>query len=328
MGTTVDKLNKLAQTKAAIKAAIEAKGVTVGDAVFGDYPAKVAAIEGGSTKPTATYEQILDKMKMLLDAAIAKYSVSNGFTRGTIFAFRPYSWIRNLYRWNNNAGNKGWEIGGTLYTYSGGNTVFIKTIDEFSDLGFTDSEGYNLKYVIVLFPDTPMDNSSHCFYEFPMVDIDSNMTSNNGNMNLFRYVVSSGMTSGLTYVDTPDLLALDLTDCTGMISTSSGYGWRGNTVEYIRGIDFENFTGNFDFTNIHIAKNMKNLTAFQISAYAYQMPTETLIAILDSLIDTTSSPKTQGVGNSFNLRKLQASSEGLAAIARAEAKGYTITSST
>ena len=34
MGTTVDKLNKLAQTKAAIKAAIEAKGVTVGDAVL------------------------------------------------------------------------------------------------------------------------------------------------------------------------------------------------------------------------------------------------------------------------------------------------------
>lgn len=51
-----------------------------------------------------------------------------------------------------------------------------------------------------------------------------------------------------------------------------------------------------------------------------------LIAILDGLIDTSASPKSQGVGNSFNLRKLQASEAGLAAIARAEAKGWTITS--
>ena len=49
MGTTVDKLNKLAQTKAAIKAAIEAKGVTVGNVVFGDYPTKISAISGGGS---------------------------------------------------------------------------------------------------------------------------------------------------------------------------------------------------------------------------------------------------------------------------------------
>lgn len=47
MGTTVDKLNKVKDTKAAIKTAIEAKGVTVGDATFAQYPDKIAAISGG-----------------------------------------------------------------------------------------------------------------------------------------------------------------------------------------------------------------------------------------------------------------------------------------
>lgn len=49
MGTTADKLNKLIESKAAIKAAIEAKGVAdVGD-VLSDYPAKIASIPSGTS---------------------------------------------------------------------------------------------------------------------------------------------------------------------------------------------------------------------------------------------------------------------------------------
>ena len=49
MGTTADKLNKLLETKAAIKQAIIDKGVDVEeDVVFADYPSKIAAIESGS----------------------------------------------------------------------------------------------------------------------------------------------------------------------------------------------------------------------------------------------------------------------------------------
>ena len=48
MGTTADKLNKLIESKAAIKAAIEAKGVAdVGD-VLSEYPNKIASIPSGS----------------------------------------------------------------------------------------------------------------------------------------------------------------------------------------------------------------------------------------------------------------------------------------
>ena len=47
MSTIAEKLTLLADTKAKIKASIEAKGVTVGNAPFADYPAKIAQISGG-----------------------------------------------------------------------------------------------------------------------------------------------------------------------------------------------------------------------------------------------------------------------------------------
>ena len=47
MGTTAQKLQALSNTKAAIKNAIEAKGVTVGDVRFADYPSKIGEIEQG-----------------------------------------------------------------------------------------------------------------------------------------------------------------------------------------------------------------------------------------------------------------------------------------
>lgn len=50
MGTTADKLNKLLETKTAIKDAIVAKGVAVADTdTFASYPAKIAEISGGGS---------------------------------------------------------------------------------------------------------------------------------------------------------------------------------------------------------------------------------------------------------------------------------------
>lgn len=49
MGTLQDKINKAIESKAAIKAAIEAKGVSnVGD-VLADYPSKIASIQSGAS---------------------------------------------------------------------------------------------------------------------------------------------------------------------------------------------------------------------------------------------------------------------------------------
>ena len=53
MGTITDKLNKLAETKSAIKTAIVNKGVAVSDTdTFASYADKIASIEGGGSTPT------------------------------------------------------------------------------------------------------------------------------------------------------------------------------------------------------------------------------------------------------------------------------------
>ena len=120
---------------------------------------------------------------------------------------------------------------------------------------------------------------------------------------------------------------MDVTESIPTINSYTGYGWRGSSCEFIKGGDYSGLTGKFDFSYITFVKNVSNLNQFQIQGYSTQHSIESLIAILDGLVDTSASPKSQGVGNLFNLRKLQASEAGLAAIARAEAKGWTITSS-
>ena len=53
MGTITDKLNKLTETKSAIKTAIVNKGVTVSDTdTFASYADKIASISGGGSTPT------------------------------------------------------------------------------------------------------------------------------------------------------------------------------------------------------------------------------------------------------------------------------------
>ena len=56
MGTITDKLNKLEETKSAIKTAIVNKGVSVSDtATFASYADKIASIEGGGTPTEGIY---------------------------------------------------------------------------------------------------------------------------------------------------------------------------------------------------------------------------------------------------------------------------------
>ena len=61
MGTTAEKLVYLNQTKVDIKAAIEAKGVTVSDVPFRDYASKISQIVAGdTTAPTITTAKVED----------------------------------------------------------------------------------------------------------------------------------------------------------------------------------------------------------------------------------------------------------------------------
>ena len=56
MGTITDKLNKLAETKSAIKTAIVNKGVAVSDSdTFASYADKITSISGGGTPTEGIY---------------------------------------------------------------------------------------------------------------------------------------------------------------------------------------------------------------------------------------------------------------------------------
>ena len=97
MGTTADKLNKLLETKAAIKNAIIAKGVEVADSdTFASYPAKIEAIEvgGGSddflairTLNHTNYNRLFsDYTGDSLDAfCIEQWDTSNVTNMGSMF---------------------------------------------------------------------------------------------------------------------------------------------------------------------------------------------------------------------------------------------------
>ena len=73
MGTTAEKLQAISNTKAAIKTAIEAKGVTVGDVRFADYPSKIGEIQQGQVDKKKYGVGIDD---LLGDVQNGKYSSS------------------------------------------------------------------------------------------------------------------------------------------------------------------------------------------------------------------------------------------------------------
>lgn len=64
MGTTAEKLQKLAETKAEIRAAIEEKGQTVADAdPFSAYPDKIRAIEGGEEPQPLDAKKVYETLR-------------------------------------------------------------------------------------------------------------------------------------------------------------------------------------------------------------------------------------------------------------------------
>lgn len=81
MGTTADKLNKLLETKQAIRQAIITKGVDVGeDTKFADYPNKIAAIQTGSGEGTGGASDAFYNMR-----------TQNGTNMYALFCYYPGS---------------------------------------------------------------------------------------------------------------------------------------------------------------------------------------------------------------------------------------------
>ena len=92
MGTTAQKLQAIQNSKAAIKSAIEAKGVSdVGD-VLADYATKIGQISGGGSSGDPRYE-VSDQ------GALTKKNVAlNWFNNVTSI---PNGGLRYAYCWSN-----------------------------------------------------------------------------------------------------------------------------------------------------------------------------------------------------------------------------------
>ena len=109
---TADKLNKLLETKAAIRNAIVNKGVEVGeDVVFADYPTKIAAIEGGNSSPDyialrtsnhTNYNSLFAFYKgESLDAfELNTWDTNNVTTMESLFSYCESLTSLNINKWN------------------------------------------------------------------------------------------------------------------------------------------------------------------------------------------------------------------------------------
>ena len=111
MGTITDKLNKLAETKSAIKTAIVNKGVAVSDSdTFASYASKIASISGGSTPTEGIYGVFIydtngnltkpeewDTANNDLAVGVAVIDENCAFVIGKTPTFSEIAWSSKLY---------------------------------------------------------------------------------------------------------------------------------------------------------------------------------------------------------------------------------------
>ena len=121
MGTITDKLNKLAETKSAIKTAIVNKGVAVSDSdTFASYANKIASISGGSTPTEGIYGVFIydtngnltkpeewDTANNDLAVGVAVIDENCAFVIGKTPTFSEIAWSSKLY---------GTEVSGIVIT--------------------------------------------------------------------------------------------------------------------------------------------------------------------------------------------------------------------
>ena len=94
MGTTADKLNKIVETKEAIRQAISDKGVAINyNTPFADYPKKINIIEGGTdskfdllTNGNTNYSYLFYRKDYLTEVDISDWNTSNVTTMEYMFS--------------------------------------------------------------------------------------------------------------------------------------------------------------------------------------------------------------------------------------------------
>lgn len=153
MGTTADKLNKLIETKAAIKAAIEAKGVTdVGDK-FSDYPAKIESIQSGSIHDFKDWSDD-SVVQFLLDLYNDEKTNKDEYPYKTIYAFQATSDTINVQ--NNSKFQYLVTSDNQEFSITADTTLSI-TYDKSFDIECKNSKDeylYSIRYVILYYKES------------------------------------------------------------------------------------------------------------------------------------------------------------------------------
>lgn len=194
MGTTADKLNKILESKAVIKAAIEAKGVSdVGD-VLADYPDKIASISGGGSGKFAVTDGL-------------KFSYSSAFD-ATQFDTSQVTDMSNMFHYY-----KGTSL--DLSSWDTSNVTDMSFMfSSASSLNALNISGWNTSKV------TTMDNM---FYGSKMdeLNISSLNTSNVTNMNSMFYNCTNLTTIDLSNFDTSKVTTMKelFYNCNNLISS-------------------------------------------------------------------------------------------------------------
>lgn len=126
MGTTTEKLNKLIATKAAIRQAIESKGVSVApDTAFGNYPASIEEIDTGNEPLNVPKVRYIDYDGTILMECVSKNFKPSLVPENPIHSgLRFQGWNYDLYESFDNT--RSYDVGAVYITESGDTEIIIE----------------------------------------------------------------------------------------------------------------------------------------------------------------------------------------------------------
>ena len=294
MGATANKLQAIADSKAAIKAAIEEKGVDVEDSPLSEYAEKIGQIQGEGSD-----FNVLDYLQEKLEEALITYA-GEDYTHGNIFGWFAMPDKEYLYKGSNGLTNRentsrilfsdGFtKVGQDMTPYFSPYRGY--RIDASKDIDLPKSfNGLKLRYKINLYNDT--------YPGFFSSDVPQRADATNISTRLIgtSFAVSIGCgTAPSSMWDVPDLQMIRLVNQRQESAGSAGSFRGAANLWYLEGMDFTKWTFPVD---VCVYKNIKNIdTNSGFGTYNFGVGVDSMARVMDALLQ-----QEEGVTKTFNLR--------------------------
>lgn len=320
-----EKLQSIYDSKQNIKTSIEAKGVTVGDAPFSQYPDKIASIQGGGGNP----ELILDYLQEQLEAAFTQYA-DEGYVGGNIWAWFATDDTDKIYRGSNGLtalDNSTRIIFNDGFTKIGQNLSAYYNADDMYNSGYhldttkdvtVEPLPYKIRWKINLTNVV----STHGYFEPGRLG-DSNITVQNLGC---QFLVSKNGKGWGSNWDAPGLQMMRNIDIDDDSNTNTTGNVRSQRLWYIDGYNAKGYTNNPLPVDATIYRNIKNINSnITFNLYNYAITLDSIKAIIDGLVEQEDGvTKTLALqGYAYNLKRLQRFAPEYITIATE--KGWTLT---